>query len=741
MNLENDADDHNINRKSTRVFGRSFGSGFRNLSDTLRKTASLTSRSGIPGRGTLTRSPSKNSSTLKKSKSKKESKLKSKKGGYTYFYPVGVSAKVLEDFMEGILMSDPNRAPSESLNDARVILYEVQEETICERRPNEQQEDPNTKIRIRQGEFIRVANVNSKEPRVDTFDGVVLRDELEIHLLNVPFKNVREIPPREWTLEDVRQHIIIPSTREKGQPYVEKIMEIDKRQVSNKMIYVSAPRTSAYISVVQSILQTTELRYTSKSGRSGSVANSDVTSTAFSAATDTTMGSNSSPPEDVFYWLDIFCVNQHEDPTAFRHRSVSVHTENSLRASVRRTISRGNKTRKQDLFDEFNGSAYAAKVGLHRSMETNAEGFILYADDYMYPEFVKRGWCLWEIYGASKAKGSHESFSFDIAFDLDKETELQDTIRNEEGFKKVMNAIANAKWDDAEWRPGDDSRFSIESQIYEREKVDVEKHVCKQVNKMLKLGFCSYANIVLKRDKRTRFLKADAIYSLNKSLANVWKNDFKSSKGAEKYMKGMLDYERSKFGTSDDKTLATMVTYGAMLSNIGRYKQAEGIYSEIIAIMEKEMGRRQTSVAVVLNNLGRCLLGQGKYEEALKCHREALDINIEVTGEISALVAKSYSNIALVYKKQGDYTQALEYYQKAVDIRQEAEGFDNPNVATCYSNVASVYYEIQEYQNALDYYKKAEDIRREKLGENHSLTKDSASHIANIERLLLYQNN
>jgi len=640
--------------------------------------------------------------------------------------------------------------PSIAYKDASVVLYRALESFICECSNAFDEEEPS--VRIREGETIRAMSnkpITFEHPehgKILAFEGVVLRDEVEMELPFVPLLCCEEIAPKDWTMEDVVNHIVLPATLRSESSYLSRVKSENSNHHSGKQkyVYVSAPRTTKFLHLAQSLLATTSSK---SAGRSRTNTGASEFSSTFS---ERSAGGKSSisledldedrkgNSDETYFWLDIFSVNQHEDPSTMRHRSVSVSKE-SLRTSVRRTLaSKSRKLDENDSYDEFNSVAYTTKVGIHRSMLHRANGFIVFCDDYTNPSFLKRGWCLWELYGAAKAREEVPDFRIEVLFSPSNESELHDALRNESGFKEVIRETSRAVWNDAEWRLGSEARFAIEEQIMDREKKDPQRHLCKKVSKVIKIGVCTYADRVLAKDNRTRFLMAESIYSLNKSLANMWKKELRTPQKAAAYLKGALDYERANFGAENEKTLATMVMLAAILANEKKYEEAEGLYREIVEVMEKQVGRRQTSTATVLNNLGKTLMGQRKYDEALKLHTEALEIFQEMNGEMDLLVAKTLSNIALVYRKRGEFTMALEFYKKDVKVRKSVEGVNHINLATCYANIAAVYNEQQCYADSLDYYNKALSLQAEHYPKGHPAIKETQSSISQVERLKMY---
>lgn len=90
----------------------------------------------------------------------------------------------------------------------------------------------------------------------------------------------------------------------------------------------------------------------------------------------------------------------------------------------------------------------------------------------------------------------------------------------------------------------------------------------------------------------------------------------------------------------------------------GRFEEAERLYKETLAILERAVGPDHLSVGFTLSNLGGLHFDQGRYVEAETVLRRAVAIQEKVLGADNAQVATALNNLASIYRAQGRYADA-----------------------------------------------------------------------------------
>src|SRR5262245_21633424 len=110
-------------------------------------------------------------------------------------------------------------------------------------------------------------------------------------------------------------------------------------------------------------------------------------------------------------------------------------------------------------------------------------------------------------------------------------------------------------------------------------------------------------------------------------------------------------------------------------------------WRRLIAVPGKD--RSEVGRALTLITQGRALLGRGRFREAEPLLRQALAICRKVLGENHPDTATSYSNVASCLDAQGKSSEALPLFRQALAIYRKVLGEDHPSTAHSYNNVAS----------------------------------------------------
>jgi tetratricopeptide (TPR) repeat protein len=77
---------------------------------------------------------------------------------------------------------------------------------------------------------------------------------------------------------------------------------------------------------------------------------------------------------------------------------------------------------------------------------------------------------------------------------------------------------------------------------------------------------------------------------------------------------------------------------------------------------------------------------QGKYKEAEPLYQQALALSQKLLGDDHPHVAQSLNNLAGLYYSQGKYKEAEPLYQQALNILEQRLGVDHPNTITVRDN-------------------------------------------------------
>jgi Tetratricopeptide repeat len=125
-----------------------------------------------------------------------------------------------------------------------------------------------------------------------------------------------------------------------------------------------------------------------------------------------------------------------------------------------------------------------------------------------------------------------------------------------------------------------------------------------------------------------------------------------------------------------------------MLNKLARYRDAESIYKEILAIREQQLGANHTDTAVVLNNLALLLQDTNRLGEAEPLMRRALAITEASFGSDHPKVAIRLNNLAQLLQATNRLSEAEPLMRRTLAIDEASFGSDHPDVARDLNNLA-----------------------------------------------------
>ena len=180
------------------------------------------------------------------------------------------------------------------------------------------------------------------------------------------------------------------------------------------------------------------------------------------------------------------------------------------------------------------------------------------------------------------------------------------------------------------------------------------------------------------------------------------------------------------------KATRVMNDLASWLENRAEYDEAELLYRQALAILEKALGPEHPNVATILNNLAGLYHAQGRYGQAEPLYQRALAIRKKVPGPDHPDVATGLNNLAELYRVQGRYTQAELLLRRAFAILERALGSEHPLVATSLNNLATLYYNQGRYAEAHPLYQRTLAIREKALGPEHPDVAESLNNLGQL---------
>lgn len=162
-----------------------------------------------------------------------------------------------------------------------------------------------------------------------------------------------------------------------------------------------------------------------------------------------------------------------------------------------------------------------------------------------------------------------------------------------------------------------------------------------------------------------------------------------------------------------------LVQFGEVLSQKGRYREAEPILLEAIDVLEHGFDRDHPEVATALNNLAVCYKYLARFPEAGALYQRALTILEGALGPNHPEVASIYHNLGGLEHAAGNWARGEPFARKSVRIRRRALGPSHPDVAADLTALAALLDRQKKYAEAERLYRRALVIVERALGPDH----------------------
>ncbi|HPE40448.1 MAG TPA: CHAT domain-containing protein [Bacteroidales bacterium] len=153
------------------------------------------------------------------------------------------------------------------------------------------------------------------------------------------------------------------------------------------------------------------------------------------------------------------------------------------------------------------------------------------------------------------------------------------------------------------------------------------------------------------------------------------------------YYKQAYDSRRALFGGSHPDTIETSSNLALLYTELGRFTEAEKIFTEVLKIFESEIIGHIEDYIKTLWNTGLLYQYWGKYAKSIEKYLMALEISqLNGTDELTDTIE---NNMGVLYLETGNYEAAENHLQKSFDYSQKIFGKDHPKTITTCNNLLS----------------------------------------------------
>ncbi len=161
-----------------------------------------------------------------------------------------------------------------------------------------------------------------------------------------------------------------------------------------------------------------------------------------------------------------------------------------------------------------------------------------------------------------------------------------------------------------------------------------------------------------------------------------------------------LMHAEKEFGKEDTVVALVLHRLARSYESILRYAEAEVLIIRATTIRESILGPDHIDVAKSLNSRAILLSRQTKYAEAEPLFVRALAIREKVYSPEHAQVVRSMNNLAIVYKNQGKYAEAESLYNQVLTSARKTQ---HPQIAMFLRNLGNLFWIQGNYEEAEPY--------------------------------------
>lgn len=197
---------------------------------------------------------------------------------------------------------------------------------------------------------------------------------------------------------------------------------------------------------------------------------------------------------------------------------------------------------------------------------------------------------------------------------------------------------------------------------------------------------------------------------------------------------GMSIFLLVKLGAGQD--WESMQACADSLSRNEQHVAAAIALTQAITLAEVQYGPADSTIAMLLEALGKCHYRLADFTSAEQAWNRARDIREKTSGAGSFITARVLNNLAVLYKAQGRYSESEALYRKTLDIRERTLGPDNLEVAASLNNLANLLLVQAKYAEAEADYQRALDITERRLGENDPKIAIGLNNLAALYHML-----
>ncbi|HEV7229331.1 tetratricopeptide repeat protein [Brevundimonas sp.] len=154
----------------------------------------------------------------------------------------------------------------------------------------------------------------------------------------------------------------------------------------------------------------------------------------------------------------------------------------------------------------------------------------------------------------------------------------------------------------------------------------------------------------------------------------------------------------------------------------GRLVEAEGLYRDALASLERATEAGHPWRGWALNDLGLNLHKQGRHAEALELTTRAVDLRSVTEGPDAPPTLTSLNNLASILRALGRFQESADVQRRILAVREATLPPDHPDLGLTLNNLGAVLLDLDRPVEAEATLRRAAAVRDVALGPDHALT-------------------
>ncbi|KAL4466980.1 hypothetical protein ABPG74_010577 [Tetrahymena malaccensis] len=203
---------------------------------------------------------------------------------------------------------------------------------------------------------------------------------------------------------------------------------------------------------------------------------------------------------------------------------------------------------------------------------------------------------------------------------------------------------------------------------------------------------------------------------------------------ALKYYEEALKTTEKNLGKNDIQVAIILDSMGESLVNNGRYKESFRIFKRSYKIKRNEYGRNSIHLAETIAQMGKVLEKLTLYEKSAQHYSKALQIFEQHYGQNHIKTAEILNHLGNVKRAEGNYKQAYQLYLEVLTIMKNHYPSDHIEIGKIYHDIGNVLRNQENHELSLEYFLKAEEIKIKYYGTNHVEVSNTRQYIGIIYR-------